>query len=388
MVKRVSIIGSTGSVGRQSLDVIRRNEDRFSVAALAAGENMELLLEQATEFKPGMVALRNTEKAAMLKRDLAGLNIEVYGGEEGILRCAADNEADMLVNAMVGISGFLPTLRAIRSGKDIALANKETLVAGGSLVKEEAKRYGIRIVPVDSEHSAIFQCIGNTPLEQVKRIILTASGGPFFGKTSADLQMVTIGDALNHPNWKMGRKITVDSATLMNKGLEVIEARWLFDVQADNIDVVVHPQSIVHSMVEFVDGAVLAQLGTPDMRIPIQYALTYPERRKSEFPVYDPVSAGKLEFFSPDTRTFPCLELAYRALEEGGTMPAVLNGANEAAVASFLQGYLQFASIPEVIQRVMEKHDTALKYDMEEILYWDEWSRKEAKRIIERIGAV
>ncbi|MBA1333894.1 MAG: 1-deoxy-D-xylulose 5-phosphate reductoisomerase [Firmicutes bacterium] len=386
-MKRVSIVGSTGSIGKQSLDVIRCNGDIFAVTALAAGENMELLLEQAVEFKPRMVALRNTEKAAKLKSQLAGLNIQVYGGEEGILRCAADDDADILVNGMVGISGFLPTLWAIRSGKNIALANKETLVAGGRLIKDEAKNYGVRIIPVDSEHSAIFQCIGSTPLEQVRRIILTASGGPFFGKTAADMQSATVRDALRHPNWKMGRKITVDSATLMNKGLEVIEARWLFDIQAENIDVVIHPQSIVHSMVEFVDGAVLAQLGTPDMRIPIQHALTYPERRENEFPRYDPVAAGKLEFFAPDTHTFPCLELAYKALEEGGTMPAVLNGANEVAVAGFLRGHVQFTSIPEVVRRVMEKHNTVAEYDMEEILYWDEWSRKEAERIIERIGA-
>lgn len=385
-MKRIAVLGSTGSIGRQTLDVVRKNKDKFSVVALTARDNYDLLLEQIIEFKPKMVALLNRDKAKRLKIELQHEDIEVLEGEEGIISCSRDSESDLMVNGLVGISGLIPTLEAIKSGKDIALANKETLVAGGHLVTELAGKWKVKILPVDSEHSAIFQCIGVTPAEQVKKIILTASGGPFRGKKINQLKNVTIKDALKHPNWRMGNKVTIDSATLMNKGLEVIEAKWLFGIEPDKIEVVVHPQSIIHSMVEFVDGALIAQLGSPDMRIPIQYALTYPERMEGGFSTYNPVAAGNLEFYEPDTESFPCLRLAYEALKEGGTMPVVLNGANEIAVESFLAGAIPFVAIPKVVEKVMSKHHSREAPGIDEILHWDKWSRREASSFIEKEG--
>lgn len=385
-MKRIAVLGSTGSIGRQTLDVVRKNKDKFSVVALTARDNYDLLLEQIIEFKPKMVALLNRDKAKRLKIELQHEDIEVLEGEEGIISCSRDSESDLMVNGLVGISGLIPTLEAIKSGKDIALANKETLVAGGHLVTELAGKRKVKILPVDSEHSAIFQCIGVTPAEQVKKIILTASGGPFRGKKINQLKNVTIKDALKHPNWRMGNKVTIDSATLMNKGLEVIEAKWLFGIEPDKIEVVVHPQSIIHSMVEFVDGALIAQLGSPDMRIPIQYALTYPERMEGGFSTYNPVAAGNLEFYEPDTESFPCLRLAYEALKEGGTMPVVLNGANEIAVESFLAGAIPFVAIPKVVEKVMSKHHSREAPGIDEILHWDKWSRREASSFIEKEG--
>jgi 1-deoxy-D-xylulose-5-phosphate reductoisomerase len=385
-MKRIAVLGSTGSIGRQTLDVVRKNKDKFSVVALTARDNYDLLLEQIIEFKPKMVALLNRDKAKRLKIELQHEDIEVLEGEEGIISCSRDSESDLMVNGLVGISGLIPTLEAIKSGKDIALANKETLVAGGHLVTELAGKWKVKILPVDSEHSAIFQCIGVTPAEQVKKIILTASGGPFRGKKINQLKNVTIKDALKHPNWRMGNKVTIDSATLMNKGLEVIEAKWLFGIEPDKIEVVVHPQSIIHSMVEFVDGALIAQLGSPDMRIPIQYALTYPERMEGGFSTYNPVAAGNLEFYEPDTESFPCLRLAYEALKEGGTMPVVLNGANEIAVESFLAGAIPFVAIPKVVEKVMSKHHSREVPGIDEILHWDKWSRREASSFIEKEG--
>lgn len=385
-MKKLAILGSTGSIGRQTLEVVRRNTGKFSVVALTAGHNIDLLRKQVSEFRPKMVALYSREKARQLKQELKGTETEVLEGEEGIVACAAYSESDLVVNGLVGISGLVPTFKAVEEGKDIALANKETLISGGEIIMSLAAKRKVNILPVDSEHSAIFQCIGNTPESQVKKILLTASGGPFRGRTREGLKHVTVQDALKHPNWKMGSKITVDSATLMNKGMEIIEARWLFNLEPEKIQVVIHPQSIIHSMVEFVDGSVLAQLGYPDMRIPIQYALTFPERIASGFSEFNPVKVGPLEFYPPDTDTFPSLKLAYAAMLEGGTMPAVMNGANEVAVESFLTGRLPFLGIPEVVEEVMNRHTTMYNPSLEDIIFWDKWSRREAVCIIKRGG--
>jgi 1-deoxy-D-xylulose-5-phosphate reductoisomerase len=386
-LKSIAILGSTGSIGRQALQVLREMEGVFRVAALAARENDGLMLEQIREFNPRVAALLDEGRARRLKANLGeSSRTVVLCGEDGIGSCITESGCDIVLNGMVGIAGLVPTLTALEAGKSVALANKESLVAGGQLVMDLASRKGIKIIPVDSEHSAIFQCIGSTPPSQVKRLLLTASGGPFRGKSREDLKEVTPSQALKHPNWKMGKKITIDSATLMNKGLEVIEARWLFGMDADSIEVVIHPQSIIHSMVEMVDGAVLAQLGNPDMRLPIQYALTYPNRIPSGLPRYDPVETGKLEFFRPDLETFPSLRLAYEALREGGTMTAVLNGANEAVVELFLKGAVPFNSIPAVVEKVLEKHNNHKNPCLDDIIYWDGWSRSKVVQLVEKDG--
>lgn len=386
-LKRIAILGSTGSIGRQTLQVISAMPEKYRVVALTAKENDCLMLEQIQQTKPSMAALLDGKRAQRLKGKLGeNKNTAVLHGKEGILKCITDSGCDMVVNGMVGIAGLLPTLKALEAGKDIALANKETLVAGGRLVMNKAKKKGVRIIPVDSEHSAIFQCIGGTPMTQISRLLLTASGGPFLGKTPGELKNVTPQEALKHPNWEMGRKISIDSATLMNKGLEVIEAKWLFGLEADSIEVVIHPQSVVHSMVEMVDGAVLAQMGVPDMRIPIQYALTYPARMPSGLPRYDPAAIGSLEFFKPDTKIFPALRLAYYALEAGDSMTVVLNGANEIAVDWFLKGAIPFNRIPEIVENVMNKHVNQKDLSLEDILYWDMWSREQAGSMIKKDG--
>ncbi len=386
-MKRLAVLGSTGSIGRQTLEVVRKNPQRFKIVSLTAKENYRLLKEQVEEFKPPLAALLDKNKAEILKDQLKWNKVDVLAGEEGIEASAVYPECDMVVNGLVGISGLVPTIKAVEAGKDIALANKEALVAGGHLVMEKAARHNAKILPVDSEHSAVFQCIGQTHRSRVKRIILTASGGPFRGMETEALRKVRAEDALKHPNWSMGKKITIDSATLMNKGLEVIEAKWLFDLEPDEIQVVIHPQSIVHSMVEFIDGSVLAQLGWPDMKIPIQYALTYPERMPADVEVFNPAEAGCLEFYPPDTATFPCIKLAYDALREGGSMPVVLNGANEVAVDMFLKNKLAFTDIPEVVEKVMDMHTTARNPNLDEIMYWDGWSREKAVSIIKGDGA-
>lgn len=386
-MKSIAVLGSTGSIGQQTLQVVREMGGEFSVAALAARENDLLMLQQIREFNPKVAALLDEGRARRLKANLGeSSRTVVLSGEDGIKSCITESGCDIVLNGMVGIAGLVPTLTALEAGKSVALANKESLVAGGQLVTGLSSRKGVKIIPVDSEHSAIFQCIGSTPSSQVKRLLLTASGGPFRDKSKEELKGVTPSQALKHPNWKMGKKITIDSATLMNKGLEVIEARWLFGMDADSIEVVIHPQSIVHSMVEMVDGAVLAQLGNPDMRLPIQYALTYPERMPSGIPRYDPVEAGKLEFFKPDLVTFPSLRLAYEALREGGTMTAVLNGANEAVVELFLKGALPFNSIPVVVERVLQKHNNHKNPCLDDIIYWDGWSRSQAVQMVEEDG--
>lgn len=351
--KRLAILGSTGSIGTQTLDVVRSHPELFRVAALAANTSDEALERQLEEFHPSVAVLVDENAAARLRKRYRG-ETEILSGEDGLRTAATLDEADTVVTSMVGFAGLAPTLAALEAGKTIALANKETLVVAGELVTALAREKGVSILPVDSEHCALFQCLQGERSETVERLILTASGGPFRGKTTEELKSVTVADCLKHPTWSMGRKITVDSATLVNKGLEVIEAHWLYDVPYEKIEVAVHPQSIVHSMVEFRDGAVLAQLGLPDMRLPIQYALTYPTREKADFGRMDFKTRMSLSFEPPDMKTFRGLALAYEAGKAGGTMPCVLNGANEEAVAAFLAGRIGFLDIYDCIERAME----------------------------------
>lgn len=373
MAKKISILGSTGSIGIQTLDVARNLG--LEVLGIAANSNIALLEQQAREFKPLIVAVKDKEKAFELEQRLMDTKITVLGGEDGIIASATIGEIDTVVTSIVGIAGLVPTMEAIKKGKDIALANKETLVTAGAIVMSEARRQNVRILPVDSEHCAIFQCLAGNNIKDVSKLILTASGGPFRGKRTEELENVTLAQALKHPNWSMGSKITIDSATLVNKGLEVIEARWLFDVPQDRIEVLVHPQSIVHSMVEFVDGSVMAQLGSPDMRIPIQYALSYPERAVNSFSKLDLLTASKLTFEKPDLTAFPSLGLAYEALKAGGTMPAVLNAANEVAVSLFLKEKIRFMDIPKIIEKTMSKHVVNINPSLGDIIEVDGWAR-------------
>ncbi len=380
MAKVISIIGSTGSIGVQTLDVARNLG--IKVAAMAANSNIDLLEKQAMEFKPRLVSVGTRELAAELERRLSGTKIQVLYGLEGMLRVVEQSETDTVVTSVVGTAGLIPTMHAIKNKKNIALANKETLVTAGQLVMEEARKQGVNIFPVDSEHSAIYQCLLGNNEKQVEKIILTASGGPFRGRTLDELKHITPAQALKHPNWNMGSKITIDSATLMNKGLEVIEAKWLFGRELDQIQVLVHPQSIIHSMVEYVDGSVMAQLGSPDMRIPIQLALTYPDRCENNFPKLDLLKCSQLTFEEPDTKTFRCLQLAYDALKTGGTMPAVMNAANEIAVSAFLSNRMAFTAIPELIESVMLAHKVNISPGLDDIIEVDNWARKCAEIIV------
>jgi 1-deoxy-D-xylulose-5-phosphate reductoisomerase len=354
-MRNIAILGSTGSIGTQTLDVVRQNND-LNVTALSAGGNIELLEQQIREFQPNLVAVRSEEKAKELKLRIADLNIPVLAGMDGLLAVACQEESDVLVTAIVGMLGIRPTIAAIEAGKEIALANKETLVTAGHIIMPLAKKCGVRILPVDSEHSAIFQSLNGEREHgnEIDKILLTASGGPFRGKKRADLEHVRLEDALKHPNWSMGRKITIDSATLVNKGLEVMEAKWLFDVDLDQIQVVVHPQSVIHSMVQYKDGAVIAQLGTPDMRLPIQYALYYPERKYLAGERLDFYKLSQLTFEEPDLDTFEGLKFALEAMKRGGNIPTVFNAANEKAVAMFLDRKIAFLEIPEIIASAME----------------------------------
>ncbi|HOQ36455.1 MAG TPA: 1-deoxy-D-xylulose-5-phosphate reductoisomerase [Acetivibrio sp.] len=374
MVERISVLGSTGSIGVQTLDVAKNLN--IKVEGLAANKNIELLEKQAWEFKPRIVAVMDENMAEVLRSRLKDTSIEVAGGVEGLKKVASVEGAQTVVSAIVGIAGLVPTMEAIKNGKNIALANKETLVTAGSIVMAEAQKRKVEIFPVDSEHSAIFQCLMGNNKEDVSKIILTASGGPFRGRKRDELKNVTVKEALKHPNWSMGSKITIDSATMMNKGLEVIEARWLFDVSLDRIEVLIHPQSIVHSMVEFRDGAIMAQLGSPDMRLPIQLALTYPKRLMNGFSKLDLIKNNTLTFEAPDTEAFPCLKLAYEALRIGGTMPAVLNAANEEAVRLFLEEKIGFLEIPQIIERVMTSHTVEDTPDLDDIIKMDLWARE------------
>jgi 1-deoxy-D-xylulose-5-phosphate reductoisomerase len=383
--KMISILGSTGSIGRSTLEVIRQFPDRFKVVALGAGSNATLLCEQIMEFSPRVVSVMDAQVASSLENLLDAKSVvmpEVLYGQEGYCSVASCPESNMLVSAMVGAAGLLPTLAAIEAGKNIALANKETLVAAGEIVMGAATAKNVKILPVDSEHSAIFQALEGNHREALYRVLLTASGGPFFNMPRNELETVSPEAALCHPNWSMGRKITIDSATLMNKGLEVIEAHWLFGVPVDRISVHVHPESIVHSMVEYVDGSVIAQMGLPDMKIPIAYALAYPDRLPVDSPRLDLFRLEKLSFYPPDEEKFPCLRLAFDACRIGSTMPAVLNAANEIAVHSFLERSIVFYDIPGVIRQVMASHIPSAKPDLGEILQADAWARKEASKII------
>ena len=372
-MKKLIILGSTGSIGTQALEVARR--DGYKIIALAAGSNIELLEAQAREFSPKIVAVFNEKSAEELKIKLKDTDIKVLSGIDGVCT-AAQSEGDIVLNSIVGIAGLRPTLAAIEAGKDIALANKETLVTGGELVKRAAKEKNVKILPVDSEHSAIFQSLQGAPEGSIKKILLTASGGPFFGKTREELQNVTVKEALNHPNWSMGAKITIDSATLMNKGLEVIEAVHLFNLPADNIEVLVHRQSIVHSGVELSDGAVIAQLGTPDMRLPIQYALTYPERSNYAFEKLDLFKIGTLTFQKPDTETFRCLPLCIKAINQGGLAPTAVNGANEEAVRLFLEGRIKFLDIADLVEKALLSVQNKKEFDLNDILETDRLARE------------
>ena len=373
-MKTISVLGSTGSIGTQALDVARTGG--YKVSALAAHSNIKLAEEQAREFMPKIVAMYDEAAARDLKTRLADTSIQVVSGDEGVCLAAACDEADTVLNAIVGIAGLRPTMSAIKAKKTLALANKESLVTGGTLVTSAAKENGVRILPVDSEHSAIFQCMQGLPENSLKKIILTASGGPFFNKTKSELEKVTVADALNHPNWSMGRKITIDSATLMNKGFEVIEAVHLFSVSAEDIEVLVHRQSIVHSAVETVDGAVIAQLGTADMRLPIQYALTYPERIPCPCKSLSLSEVGTLTFAKPDRETFPCLDLCIKASLEGGLKTAAVNGANEAAVELFLEGKISFLQIPELVFRACEAQPQVTNFTIDDVFLADRNARE------------
>ena len=371
-MRSIAIIGSTGSIGTQTLDVVRANAD-IRVAALAAGDNIELLEKQVREFRPELVSVKSEDKAKALAAALSDFNCKITYGMDGLIETATCEKAELVVTAIVGMIGIRPTIEAIKAGKDIALANKETLVTAGHLIMQLAQEYHVRILPVDSEHSAIFQCLHGEQGNKISKLLITASGGPFRGKTRTELEHVTVEDALKHPNWSMGRKITIDSATLVNKGLEVIEARWLFDVMPENIEVVVQPQSIIHSMVEFEDGAIKAQLGTADMRLPIQYALYYPERRNLSGDRLDFSKISGILTEQPDRETFRGLDLAYNAIETGGSMPTVLNAANECAVAMFLNGDIKFLQIYDIIEACMKAHTVIGNPTLEEILDTERW---------------
>ena len=380
-MRKISILGSTGSIGTQTLEVVDILEN-IRVMAITGNSNIRLLEEQARKYQPELVAVMDEKNAEELKNRLSDMNIRVVSGMDGLVKAATYEGVDTVVTSVVGNVGLKPTFEAIRAGKNIALANKETLVSAGQLVMDLAKKHDIKIYPVDSEHSAIFQSLQGNEGNKIERILLTASGGPFRGKKREELLHVTAADALKHPNWSMGNKITIDSATLMNKGLEVMEAKWLFGVDVDQIEVLVHPQSIVHSAVEYEDGAIVAQLGEPDMRVPIQYALTYPKRVKNPFPRVDFTQRSNLTFDKPDMETFKCLSLAYRALKTGGTLPAVLNGANEVAVARFLKGDIGFLDIPELIEQTMDAYTVKYEYTLEDLLEADAWAKDYAAKVV------
>jgi len=387
-MKRISILGSTGSIGRQCLDVVEALPGRFEIVALAAGANVSLVIEQILRHRPAVVSVANEECARALCSALEsraggerkGPLPEILFGAEGIERVATHPDAEIVLSATVGVVGLPATFKAIEYGKDIALANKEVLVAAGEVVMGAVARRGVALLPVDSEHNAIHQCLRGGERREVRRLVLTASGGPFRETPIEQLERVTPEQALNHPTWKMGKRITIDSATLMNKGLEVIEARWLFDIGPEKIDIIVHPQSVVHSMVEFVDGSIVAQLGTADMRQPIQYALTYPDRLESSVAALDWASVSRLDFHPPDRQKFPCVGLAYRAIEMGGTAPAVLNAADEVAVDAFLAGKIPFSDIPKLIGTALECHKVQPADSVDSILKADAWARDQIRR--------
>lgn len=375
-MKTLTVLGSTGSIGQQTLQVAKHLG--YQVSALAAHSNIDLLEKQSKEWNPKIIAVSEKEKASALQKRLP--HIEVFGGEEGMIAAATEPSADYAVSAIVGAAGILPTLKAIEAGKTIGLANKEVLIAAGTLIMEAAKKQDVSILPIDSEHSALFQCLQGEESASIRRLVLTASGGPFRTFSHAALKEVTPALALKHPTWSMGKKITIDSATLMNKGLEVIEASVLFAQPMEKIDVVIHPQSIIHSLVEYVDGSLIAQMGEHDMKIPIQYALTYPTRKKGIAPCFDFEKYSKLEFYAPDLEKFPCLRLAYEAAKKGGTLPCFMNAANEILVQQFLEGKIPFVAIGEKLERLMEAHTILPQESLETLLAVDEEARQLAKR--------
>ncbi|TCS82976.1 1-deoxy-D-xylulose-5-phosphate reductoisomerase [Tepidibacillus fermentans] len=374
-MKTLSILGSTGSIGTQTLEVVRSHPDQFRVVAISGGTNLNRLREQIKMFSPKLVSVKTKELAEELRREV-GSRVTIVYGEEGLIEVATHPDANFVVTAVVGSIGLRPTIEAIKVGKHIGLANKETLVSAGHIVMDLAKKHQIPILPIDSEHSAIYQSLNSEKKEQVRRIILTASGGSFRDKTREELRNVSIQDALKHPNWSMGAKITIDSATMMNKGLEIIEAHWLFQMPFDKIDVMIHPESIIHSMVEYVDRAIIAQLGTPDMKVPIQYALSYPDRFELKQEPLDLTKIGSLHFQKPDFRRFPSLKMAYECGKDGGTMPTVLNAANEEIVAAFLAGKVPFIEIESFIEKVLDQHLKISNPNLEEIMEADQWARK------------
>ncbi len=373
-MKNIAILGSTGSIGRNSLEVIEHFPAEFNVTYLTANKNIELLLKQVSKFHPRGVGVLDLNTATAFRKMVNG-TIEVFAGEEGLLEIVTREDVDVLVSSLVGFAGLKPTVKAIQHGKHIALANKETLVAAGEIVMNLVRQHGVNLLPIDSEHSAILQCLVGEDRANIARLILTASGGPFLNKERGEFGDIVVAEALSHPNWKMGDKITIDSATLMNKGLEVIEAHWLFGLPPEKIEVVIHPQSIIHSMVEFIDGSVKAQLGVPDMKIPIQYALLYPNRAPSDYQRIDFAALRALTFCQPDLEKFECLALAFRALKMGGTAPAVLNAANEVAVERFLQNRIRFSDIPILIRTALEQHGTKQRPTLEEIIEVDRATR-------------
>ncbi len=377
-MKNVVILGSTGSIGKNALKVLSSFADRFSVFGLSTNTNVKLLEEQIKRFRPKMAVIADEESFRNFPQNY---HTEMLCGMDGLKRLTSHPRVDLVINALVGSVGLLPSLKALEAGKNLAIANKESLVMAGELLIGKAQKEGVEILPIDSEHSAILQCLQSGKKEEVKKLILTASGGPFLRKNKEELKEITVQEALSHPTWEMGKKITIDSATLMNKGLEVIEAHWLFGIPPDRIQVLIHPQSIIHSMVEFVDGSVIAQMSLPDMKLPIQYALFYPQRVFSNNTSLDLVKTGQLTFLKPDTEKFPCLHLAYRALKMGGTAPAVLNAANEVAVEAFLACRIAFTNIQKIVQETLRQHQTKLSPHLDDILNADRWAKQTAKEL-------
>jgi 1-deoxy-D-xylulose-5-phosphate reductoisomerase len=381
-MKRLAVLGSTGSIGVNTLQIVRQFPEQFEVVSLSAGRNIQLLKEQILQFQPKIVSVLNKELSEALRKDLPHLPVDMVHGIEGLIQVATHPEVDQVVSAIVGAVGLIPTLSAVKTGKTIALANKESLVMAGKILMEEVKQNNVQILPVDSEHSAIFQALLGHQRENVHRLILTASGGPFLNLPISRLQEVTVKEALNHPHWEMGKKITIDSASLMNKGLEVIEAHWLFDIPVEKIVVQIHPQSVVHSMVEYIDGSIIAQMGITDMRIPISYALSFPHRLPLALPSLDLPQCGAITFLPPDPERFPCLAMAYQSIQIGETMPAILNATNEVAVNAFLEGLIKFTDIPLLLRRVMEEHEVKKVHTIEDILKTDHWARERARAIL------
>ena len=386
-MKRLSVLGSTGSIGCNTLKIVQKFPDRFQIVSLAAKTNVALLAQQIEQFKPNLAVMYDKKHAVLLRQAIPkNQPVQILFGHEGYLKAASQNDADIVVIAFVGAAGLLPTLEAIEAGKHIALANKETLVMAGELVMKKALDSGINILPVDSEHSAVFQCLEGHRKTDLKKILLTASGGPFLNWPKSDFERITPEDALNHPTWQMGKKITIDSATLMNKGLEIIEAKWLFDVTPEQIQVIVHPQSIIHSLVSYCDGSIIAQLSKPDMTGAIAYALSYPERLDMDNSFLSLPSLGSLTFSEPDPDKFPCLALAMEACRTGGTLPAVMNAANEKAVGFFLENMISFIQIPKLIEKVMNQHLVIPSPGLDEILQSDQWARNTAEQVMNEFG--